>query len=122
MNSKAKGDIAVGKCIAYYLGKDIEVLLPIGDKRPYDLVVEEEHRLKKVQCKYTSHKNRQGRYTVDLRTTGSHNYKTKLYKSGDFDILFVTTEELKQYEIPYEAISKIKTTFSLTDMFDKYII
>jgi hypothetical protein len=41
MNSKQKGDIALAKAIAYYIEAGYEVLLPIGDKRPYDLVIED---------------------------------------------------------------------------------
>ncbi len=39
MQTKQKGDVALGKAISYFLSNDYEVCLPIGDKRDYDLIV-----------------------------------------------------------------------------------
>ena len=40
MLTKANGDLAVAYAIHYYTVNDYEVCLPIGDKRPYDLIIE----------------------------------------------------------------------------------
>ena len=107
MNSKQKGDICLSQAIAYYVYTGCEVLLPLGDRRPYDLVIETpDSKLSKVQCKYTSSKNRYGRYIVDLRVTGGNQSFTtsKFYENGDFDILFVCTDKMCLYSIPSLAI------------------
>lgn len=81
-----------------------EVLLPIGDKQPYDLVVDKNGLLLKVQCKYTSHKEKSGNYSVSLRITGGNQSfnGAKKYQPGDFDLLFVYTQDGERYEFPSE--------------------
>lgn len=114
MKSKEKGDIALGKAIAYYTEKGIEVLLPIGDKKKYDFVIDN-NGFKKVQCKYTSHKSPYGIYRVPLRVMGgnqSYQYAAS-YKEGDFDLLFVVTADKRVFEIPYEAIKNNKNAVAL---------
>ena len=110
MNSKQKGDTALAQAINYYMSNGQEVSLPIGDKRPYDLIVEMNNTLKKVQCKYTSSKSAYGIYVVDLRITGGNQsfYTSKKYQTGDFDLLFVSTDTMVLYQIPFEAINKNK--------------
>lgn len=122
MNSKQKGDLAVAKAIAYYMESGNEVLLPIGDKRPYDLVIEIKNKLKKVQCKYTSSKTRHGRYQAPLRVMGGNQsfYKAKSYKKGDFDMLFVLTSDGDLYEIPSSITDNLKTCIVLGEKCKDY--
>lgn len=105
MNSKRKGSIAVGAAIAHFIGKGETVLLPIGDSDLYDLVVDD-GKLKKIQCKYTSDKEQNGGYNIDLRTFGGYRDKTYYlkYKKGDFDFLFVYCSDGQKYLIPAEKI------------------
>jgi len=115
MNSKHKGDIALSKAISYFMENEYEVLLPIGDKRPYDMVIEKDGILQKVQCKYTSHKPKYGIYVVPLRVMGgnrSSGNTAKKYNKEDFDILFVYTSEGDMYSIPFKELN-VTTAFSL---------
>ena len=124
MKSKEKGDIAVAKAISYYMQTGYEVLLPIGDKRPYDLVFEDTQGiLIKVQCKYTSHKSEYGIYQVPLRVMGGNrSYNTaKSYDKKDFDILFVYTSDRSMYAIPFKDITA-KNSISLGELYLKYKI
>lgn len=67
----------------------------------YDLVIEQDGRLKRVQCKYTSHKV--GRcYEVPLRTYGRNTHR--IYQAGDFDLLYILTAGGEDYLIPAESI------------------
>ena len=111
MNSKAKGDIAVGRAIQYYSSKNYTVLIPIGDKNSYDLVIDTEQGLKKVQCKYSSRKIVSGAFEIPLRVMGGNqSYHTiKKYKKGDFDILFAITSDGNAFEIPYDKIEGMST-------------
>jgi len=124
MNSKNKGDLAVSKAITYFVGKQEEVLLPFGNRRPYDLVIERENRLLKVQCKYTTCKSPYGIYTVPLRVMGGNqSYHTaKLYKKDDFDLLFVYTGSGDMYEIPTEVWSRNRSYLSLGKKLQKWKI
>ena len=69
-----------------------EVLLPVGDRQPYDLIFDDGKKLYKTQAKYAG-KSSRGKYIAYLRITGgnrSFNYARK-YKDGDFDYLYVYT-------------------------------
>lgn len=124
MNSKYKGDIGLSKAIAHFMESGYEVLLPIGDKRPYDLVVEKDGILQKVQCKYTSHKTKYGIYLVPLRIKGgnrSSGNTAKIYNKEDFDILFAYTSEGTMYNIPFKDVD-CTNSYSLGTAAEEYKI
>jgi hypothetical protein len=50
-NSKAIGDIAQSQLLAALLRRGQKVLIPFGDNSRYDLVVEENGRFTRIQCK-----------------------------------------------------------------------
>ena len=106
MNTKRKGSIAVGAAIAYFIGKGLTVLLPVADCDLYDLAIDDGGSIKKIQCKYTSDKEPNEGYNVDLRTFGGYRNKTYYlrYKKGDFDLLFVYCSNEQKYLIPAEKI------------------
>lgn len=115
MNSKEKGDIVVGQAIAHYSKKNVQVLIPLGDKKPYDLVIDD-GVLKKVQCKYAGTKGRKnGSFRASLRITGGNQsfHTAKPYKEGDFDILFVMSADGKTYEIPSVITNKLKNSITV---------
>lgn len=124
MNSKEKGDICVGNAVSYYMKNSVEVLLPIGDKKPYDIVVDKGNLLK-VQCKYTAakSKNKTKGYVVGLRITGGNQsfHTAKKYEKGDFDILFVTTKDNVSYEIPYNIVEG-RSSIIVGKKYEKYKI
>lgn len=106
MNSKRKGSIAVGKAIAHFITKGKTVLIPISDCDKYDLVIDEDGLLKRVQCKYTNDKEKSGAFIVDLRTFGGYREKTyhRKYIEEDFDYLFVYCSNGNKYLIPVKEI------------------
>jgi hypothetical protein len=122
MKSKEKGDLVVAKGISYYVENGYEVLLPIGDKRPYDFVIEKDGNLSKIQCKYAGQKSPYGVYVASLRVMGGNqSYHTaKSYKKGDFDKLFVLTGERIMYEIPCSVTNKLKNSINLGKSYNKY--
>ena len=121
MKSKAKGDMAVGRAIAHYISQQCEVLLPIGDKQKYDLVVDCGQSFQKVQCKFTSHKAKSGAFIAPLRVMGGNqSYHTaKHYNKEDFDILFVMTEDGDIFTIPFEDI-ETKNSVTLSGKYEQY--
>jgi hypothetical protein len=102
---KQKGDIALGKAISYFLSNGFEVCLPIGDKRDYDLVVEKEGKLARVQVKYGGLYNGKTSCRVALRVMGGNQsfYYTKKYESGAFEFLFVYTAKSESYLLPWDS-------------------
>jgi len=124
MNSKEKGDIALSKAISYFVETGHEVLLPLGDRRPYDLVIEcSDGILKKIQCKFTSCKSRHGNYIVPLRVMGGNRSRNDAvkYQKKDFDIIFVYTEAKDVYVIPFNEI-KASSSFNVNKSLDKWKI
>jgi hypothetical protein len=105
MRTKEKGDLAVANAIRYYVHCGYEICLPIGDKRDFDLVIEKDNKLNRVQVKYAGIYN-DSKCKVGLRITGgnqSYNYSKK-YSSHSFDILFVYTERGEMYSLPWKEV------------------
>ena len=123
MNSKQKGSIAVAQCIAKLYQMGHEVLLPVGDRNPYDLVFDDGTKLNKVQVKYAG-RNSNGRHKAGLRIAGgnqSFNY-VKKYSNKDFDYLYVFTEDNRSYLIKWSEIS-IRNELTIDDnKYQKYLI
>lgn len=84
MLTKQKGDIALGRAISYFINNDYEVCLPIGDKRDYDLIIEKNGKLARVQVKYACWYVSNGRHQMALRVMGGNQtyYSAKRYASG----------------------------------------
>ena len=106
MNTKEKGDSAVGQAINYFISKGYEVCLPIGDKRHYDLLIEMNGAINRVQVKYAYFSKDKHKCVAGLRITGgnqSFNYAKK-YPDDAFDILFIFTEKGERYAIPWKNV------------------
>ena len=85
MNTKDIGTLGEAKAIAFYVELGYEVSIPIGDRRPYDLIVERGGWCSCVQVKCTMG------HEVDLRISGGNKSKDthKKYIIGDFDVLCI---------------------------------
>ncbi len=107
MLTKDKGDQAVANAIHYYMSNGYEVCLPIGDKKPYDLVVELDGKLKRVQVKYAGYYNGVKQHKVALRITGGNqSWNTvKKYSGNDFDELFVFSANGRRFVLPWKDIT-----------------
>ena len=106
LNSKRKGSIAVGEAINYFLQNSESVFAPISDCDKYDLVVDKNGTLKRVQCKYSNDRAQSGGFIVDLRTFGGYREKTyhNKYLKDDFDWLFIFCSDGSKYLIPSEDV------------------
>jgi len=119
INTKHKGDFAVAQCVAKLYSKGYEVLFPLGDRKLYDLVVDDGTTLKKVQCKYAGFSVSEKGHVVELRTTGGNKSRNSYTKYTDeaFDLLYVYTASGKQYLINWKEIT---CRSSLNVDYDKY--
>lgn len=106
MNTKARGDMAVGHAINHYLSSGYEVCLPIGDKRHYDVLIEKDGKIERVQIKFGGLYKKRGKCKVGLRITGgnqSFNY-ARNYSDDAFDILFIYTERKEKFAVPWKDV------------------
>lgn len=88
MNSNQKGDKALGRAIRYFTSLGQTVLIPLTDSQSYDLVVDIQGSLKRVQVK-SANKN-----IVRLRVLSSRaggKYTIKSFKRDDYDLLYAVT-------------------------------
>jgi len=83
--TQRKGDIAVSQAITTFTRYGYDVSLPLTESARYDLVVDIEGILKKVQVRFSKSGE------VDLRNihSNSNGYVLKKAKRGDYDWLYV---------------------------------
>ena len=107
MRPKEKGDLAAAQAISYFMINGYEVSLPIGDKKPYDMIVEFGGVLKRVQVKYAGYYYADKRYKAALRTMGGNQsyYTAKKYKDDDFELLFVYVANGRKFLFPWNEIT-----------------
>ena len=114
MKPKEKGDLALANAIRHYLCNGYEVCLPIGDKRDYDLIVEKNKLLYRVQVKYAGYYAAKQKCFAGLRITGgnkSYHY-VKKYHDDAFDLLFVYTSTNRCFELPWKEV-KVRSEISI---------
>lgn len=114
MDTKLKGDIAEQSCILLALQKEWGVLRPIGDRLPYDLVLDINGVLVKIQVKTAW--RRKNAFYVDTRRTQTNRrfMKRSRYAPCDFDFAAVYLPEQNVfYVIPVGTFAKYGSEITL---------
>lgn len=113
----------ITQAIAYYTSKCIPISIPLNDTQKYDLIIDIDGVLKKVQVKTTRYKSRCGVYQVELHNTGGASGKCNIrtFDKTTCDILFIVTYDGVYYEIPTDNIN-VKHTLALNESVEKYKI
>lgn len=108
MNTKQFGNIAIGKAINYFLSQGHVVSLPVNDSQSYDLVVDFNDKLNKIQVKMTSQKSEYGIFLVDLRNTGGNRSRNtaKNFDTNSCDYVFACTADDQLFLIPSNKCNK----------------
>ena len=122
INRKQIGRLGLSMAINYFTIQGYTVSLPINDTQWYDLIVEKQSKLYRVQVKGTSFKTKYGIYQVSLKSSGGT--KGKIYKtvcSTDVELLFVVTKDLDKYLIPVCDIHNM-CTLNLGKEYNKYLL
>ena len=120
--NKEKGNTGLGIAIADYSTSGYIVSIPLNDTQDYDLIVDKNNILKKVQVKATSCKTRYNKYQVALKSCGGTKGKTyKTIINTNIDEVFIVTDSMDIFIIPIEKI-KNKSTLNLCDKYEKYRI
>lgn len=101
MDTKLKGDIAEQAVILQALKAGYEVLKPIGDRLPYDLVLLINGKFLKIQVKSAWFDSKKGNYVVDNRRTRTNrrNMVRVEYSSDDFDFAILVIADLNTFYI-----------------------
>lgn len=107
-NSKKQGDVGLGIAIGWFTSRGYHVSVPLTDSQDYDLLVDSDNRIFRVQVKTTYHQTYPGIYQANLRVRGGNRSGTGKVKNFDhkrIDYLFALTERGDMYLIPSYAIS-----------------
>jgi hypothetical protein len=99
-SSKQKGDIAEYRVIAELLRRGLNVLRPLGDRLPYDLAVEKDGSLIRIQVKMAWN-DPSGNYVIDIRRSQTNRrvFKHTKYETGDFEFLIAWLPDLDVFYI-----------------------
>jgi hypothetical protein len=91
--TQRKGDIAVARAIATFTEMGLDVLIPLTESAAYDLAVDDEDGIQRVQCKYTS------TGFVDLRNihSNSQGYVVKFLRVDSWDWLYVLHADGREF-------------------------
>lgn len=118
--TKDQGNIGEAYAIAYFTSKGFNVSSPLTENQLYDLIVEIDGELKRVQVKTTSVLNSHNSWEVGIKTTGRNttNHKTKFFNKNKVDILFILTSNGEMYLIESDEIES-KSTLSINK--NKYL-
>lgn len=116
MDTKLKADIAESAVVTELLRRGLRVLKPVGDRLPYDLAVDINGKLLKLQVK--SAWLRKGTYFVDSRRTKTNrrHMLRERYNGKDFDFAILYIDDLKVFYImPVLVFSSYKSEIALVE-------
>ena len=119
-SNKEKGNTSLGIAIAYYASNGYTVSIPLNDTQDYDLIVDKDNKIKRVQVKSTSCITKSGNYQVALKSCGGtkgNTYKTVIETC--VEELFILTEKLDMYIIPIKEL-KNRSTLSVCEKYKRF--
>jgi hypothetical protein len=122
-NSKKQGDLGLGKAIGWLTECGYTVSIPLTDSQDYDLIVDMDNKLNKVQVKTTRYKNKNGIFCVNLSVKGGNQSSNtiKKFDANFTDYVYVYTSNNEMYFIPSCEI-KTKNNLNIGKLFSKYKI
>lgn len=118
--NRQKGNCGLGMAIAYFSTNDYTVSIPLNDTQDYDLIVEKNGILQRVQVKSTGCIGKCGNYQVALKSCGGTKGKTyKTVIETNVELLFILAENKNMYLIPRETIENY-STLSLCEKYERF--
>jgi hypothetical protein len=121
--NKDQGNIGLSKAIYELQVLGYRISIPFTENQNYDLIVDKDNVLYRVQIKTTRQKNKYGIFQVNLRTLGGNQsfHIIKKRKAGDYDLLYALTDNNVSYLIPDSTI-KAENALSLHKGMEIYLI
>lgn len=119
-NTKKQGDVGLSFAIAYFSSKGHNVSIPLTDSQDYDLIVDIDDKLYKVQVKTSSY-IRNNVYSVSISTKGGNrSYSTiKKFNNQMVDYIFILTENKDMYLIPTTILTNT-SSINLSEKYQEY--
>lgn len=117
MDTKLKADIAESAVTTELLKRGFRVLKPVGDRLPYDLAVDRNGKLIRIQVK--SAWFYRGAYKVDARMTKTNRriIIRKYYNKNDFDVAIIYIQDVNIFYImPQQVFSSYKSEISFIEI------
>ena len=118
MDTKLKADIAESAVITELLRRGLKVLQPVGDRLPYDIAVDFNGKLIRLQIKSAWLVRSKNYYAVDVRRTKTNRRRMRRerYNENDFDfaILYIDHGPVF-YIMPAKVFNSYKSTISLVE-------
>src|SRR3989338_10664587 len=118
MDTKLKADIAESAVITELLKRGFRVLKPVGDRLPYDLALDLNSKLLRIQVKCAWYNKRAKSYFVDARRTKTNRRRMvrERYDKEDFDfaILYIHDNHTF-YVMPIDVFSGYGSTICLIE-------
>lgn len=114
MDTKLKSDIAESALVTQLLMRWCRVLRPAGDRLPYDLAVDREGQLIRIQVK--SAWRRKQVWIVDVRRTRTNRRRMVRapYNVGDFDIAAIYLHETGEFVLlPVDVFCSYKSEITI---------
>jgi len=108
--TKRKGDLGVAMVMSDAMKKGHKVAIPVGEDWPFDLIVQRNGVLERVQCKYTESN---GAF-VEVKCRSTNGFLDYRYTDKDIDWLAVydkTTDRC--YYLPASLLGEGKTELRL---------
>lgn len=115
-NPKVKGTVGLGHAISYFTRKGMVVALPLNDSQPYDIIVDVNGELKKVQVKTSTSE------TIALRTMGGNQsyHSAKLFNHLSCDYVYCLLDNGDSWLVPTTDFTN-KNSIQIThDKYSKY--
>lgn len=116
--------MGLGKAIEYFTSIQCPIAIPLNDTQPYDLIVDYNGKLSKIQVKTTRQLSPNNTYVVSLRNCGGNRTgkaRAVSFDNSTYDYLFVYSGDEKTYLIPTDKI-QAKTGFKLGEEWQKYLV
>ena len=120
--NKEKGNASLGIAIAYFSANGYTVSVPLNDTQDYDLIVDKDNKLEKIQVKSSGCMTKYGKYQVALKSCGGTKGTTyKKLIDTDIDWLFIVDEQKNMYLIPKRVINN-SSTLNLCEKYARYLV
>lgn len=118
-NTKKQGDWGLGVAISYFVTQSYTVSIPLTDSQDYDIVVDINDKLEKVQVKTTTYKSKGGNYYVSLTIKGGNQTFSSIKKFDNLkiDYVFIVTKDNDKYLIPSTSLGNSVTLNEKYDIF-----
>lgn len=121
--TKGQGNVGVAAAILYFAKQGNTISIPLNDSQEYDLIVDIDGKLNKVQVKTTKHITEHGVYKASLVSSGGS--KREVYHrvcESQCDLLFVLCENYTQYLIPREVFIENTKSINLGKNVEQFIV